>query len=383
MMNFSKATILLILLIAFFSSPVFAQSSPIDAFKAYDAALSARDQATALSQIELAYERAVEQWEPGRKETGFMASHYALMLYQVGNKRKAEKIYQACEDILVLHLPGTKSEVANCQLHGGYMEMHLNLKPRAKDSMKRVLQTLGEIHNDDLDSQDMAGEATLALASLYLPEDVSLVRMDSDYSHKLKKSHEYLLEAKPFISKTKGTDSLEMATVWYLQGQYDESKRDWKSATYNYQKALDIRIAKLGWDAAITKTTYGRFRYSNSFSGLKLYSQYGDKIKWKDDCGTKIVENERVTSCILKRRPPRYDDRLASKGYFGFVEVKFDLAKDGSTKNLRIFASWPDDTFEEASLDAVKNWKYSPPVTDSGENVEMPGHVVFLKFLLR
>lgn len=59
---------------------------------------------------------------------------------------------------------------------------------------------------------------------------------------------------------------------------------------------------------------------------------------------------------------PRYPQRAAARGVEGWVHVEFTVAADGTTRDAVVVdASSPGD-FDEAVLEAVKNWRYRPHV---------------------
>ncbi len=79
------------------------------------------------------------------------------------------------------------------------------------------------------------------------------------------------------------------------------------------------------------------------------------------------------------RIDPDYPPSARSRRVEGWVDVEFDVASDGSTRNAKVIAAQPQYVFEEATLRAIAGWKYSPKVQD-GRPVERKGLRVRLRF---
>ena len=81
------------------------------------------------------------------------------------------------------------------------------------------------------------------------------------------------------------------------------------------------------------------------------------------------------------RIQPDYPIQARQKGIEGWVDVKFDVAADGSVRNPVVVAADPKQIFDRAAIQAVKGWKYSPKVED-GRPVETRGLKVRVRFKL-
>jgi protein TonB len=79
------------------------------------------------------------------------------------------------------------------------------------------------------------------------------------------------------------------------------------------------------------------------------------------------------------RIEPDYPPNARSRRVEGWVEVEFDVGRDGSTRNARVTAAQPQMVFEQATLRAIAGWKYSPMIED-GKPVERKGIKVRLVF---
>lgn len=60
--------------------------------------------------------------------------------------------------------------------------------------------------------------------------------------------------------------------------------------------------------------------------------------------------------------PPVYPPQAAENNLEGWCIVEFDVSKIGRTENQRIFECEPEGIFEEASINAVKQFLYMPPI---------------------
>ena len=48
----------------------------------------------------------------------------------------------------------------------------------------------------------------------------------------------------------------------------------------------------------------------------------------------------------------------------GFVEVAYDIAPNGATRNLRVVRSEPPGVYDEIALRTVGRWRYNPHLRD-------------------
>lgn len=72
------------------------------------------------------------------------------------------------------------------------------------------------------------------------------------------------------------------------------------------------------------------------------------------------------------RVQPRYPNRALERGIEGYVDVRFDITKIGTTQNIVVIHANPEGTFDRAAVAAVKRWKYQPQM-EEGEAVEYKG----------
>jgi TonB family protein len=84
----------------------------------------------------------------------------------------------------------------------------------------------------------------------------------------------------------------------------------------------------------------------------------------------KIVDQEPV---IIFRAAPRFPSQLEGTSAGGTVFVSFVVSKSGKVVDLKIVSSTNSD-FDEASLNAVRQWRYKPAMKD-GKPVEFAMHI--------
>ena len=69
---------------------------------------------------------------------------------------------------------------------------------------------------------------------------------------------------------------------------------------------------------------------------------------------------------------PDYPIRAVEREIEGYVDVRFNVTKSGTTENIEIIAYEPSTIFNRAVLKAVAKWRYQPKL-EQGEPVETKG----------
>jgi protein TonB len=57
------------------------------------------------------------------------------------------------------------------------------------------------------------------------------------------------------------------------------------------------------------------------------------------------------------------------RGVTGYVDIELTVARDGGVKDVRVTEAKPADTFDDAAIDAVQQWRFEP-VIEHGIAVE-------------
>lgn len=112
---------------------------------------------------------------------------------------------------------------------------------------------------------------------------------------------------------------------------------------------------------------------------------------WDGD-GRVVHESERGTDgeqsdVLAEREIPRllfapqakYPKRLADLGMEGWVRIKFTIDKQGAVVDPQVLQSAPRTYFVRAALQAIKGYRFSPPMLD-GKPVALPDVTVRISF---
>lgn len=66
---------------------------------------------------------------------------------------------------------------------------------------------------------------------------------------------------------------------------------------------------------------------------------------------------------------PEYPRAAQRRGVTGSVDVAFTVTTDGRVRALSVLTSDPAETFDQAAMDAVEQWRFEP-VIENGVAVE-------------
>jgi len=72
----------------------------------------------------------------------------------------------------------------------------------------------------------------------------------------------------------------------------------------------------------------------------------------------------------MTRVPPRYPPRARSKGLTGKVTLELLIGPQGDVIRARVLNANPPGIFEQAALDAIRQWRFKP-ATYKGQPVKM------------
>jgi len=89
----------------------------------------------------------------------------------------------------------------------------------------------------------------------------------------------------------------------------------------------------------------------------------GDASKLLEDIAEDAIMNENTVDVkpkVLARPPLEYPAEAAKNGIKGYVIINILIAKDGSVELAKILESEPSDIFDNAALNAVRSWRFSP-----------------------
>lgn len=80
------------------------------------------------------------------------------------------------------------------------------------------------------------------------------------------------------------------------------------------------------------------------------------------------VEPTRTPASALHIVSPKYPAKAFSRKVRGSVKVRFTIKPDGHTADIRIVSSTPSDIFDDATRQAVRQWRFRP-ATENGKPV--------------
>ena len=60
------------------------------------------------------------------------------------------------------------------------------------------------------------------------------------------------------------------------------------------------------------------------------------------------------------RPPPIYPPEAESAGQTGFVELRYDVNREGVPGNIRVIRGVPEGVFEDAAIASLERWKLCP-----------------------
>lgn len=90
------------------------------------------------------------------------------------------------------------------------------------------------------------------------------------------------------------------------------------------------------------------------------------------------MESADGEAMALVRVAPTFPERALALGLEGRVLIEFDISPAGTVMNARVIASEPTAIFDEAALQAVRQWRYDPkvvagkPVAQRGLRIAIP-----------
>lgn len=160
-----------------------------------------------------------------------------------------------------------------------------------------------------------------------------------------------------FESATDGVVSIQPLMATLYSGFGEEGQGNVMDAALEYQKVMEAIDGKLDQDHPLSAQALGRWSHMRSRLSaeglLEEAEQKGLCQCWPYD----KPRNEALKP--IKRVPPKMPRDAYVSGY---SIVEFDLDDAGKIINPEILISWPKDIYEEASLESLEEWEYTPRV---------------------
>lgn len=76
---------------------------------------------------------------------------------------------------------------------------------------------------------------------------------------------------------------------------------------------------------------------------------------------THTVDKQSMATPVI-RIEPKYPVEAAKNNQEGSVILQFDIAKNGSTDNIQVIESFPQQVFDKVSVTALEQWTYKPRI---------------------
>lgn len=94
-----------------------------------------------------------------------------------------------------------------------------------------------------------------------------------------------------------------------------------------------------------------------------------------------INPDQYAQAAALVKVAPQYPMRARMDKIEGKVTVEFTITKKGTVADPKVVSADPEGIFDQAAINAVKQWRYKPYVVD-GEPIRVPGATVTIDFSL-
>ena len=80
------------------------------------------------------------------------------------------------------------------------------------------------------------------------------------------------------------------------------------------------------------------------------------------ELGSAVMEEDavEVVPQATERPPPSFPARARSLGQSGWVTLSFVVDIDGSTQDVHVVEADPPGVFDDAAMEAVKQWRFDP-----------------------
>lgn len=113
----------------------------------------------------------------------------------------------------------------------------------------------------------------------------------------------------------------------------------------------------MAWNRGFPKGRAGAQRGALALAAAVLAATHATAAP---SCGASGLTGPRT----LERRPPEYPDGARLAGFEGTVDVELTVLRDGRTGWARVVRAAPAGLFEQAALDAVRDWRFEPARLD-------------------
>jgi len=321
--------------------------------------------------IEATKKKAFEAWQLAEEKIGDsqttanLAVNYLDMAALSFNKNKnVDKGFERVIDLARLK-PDDERALYVTELyykHANYHNRRRNYT-RARTIAKKGVKFAS---NAGLEKSTFLGELYTLIAASYV------ARADND------KVSEYSQKAlDTFEQANDGFPTAQPLLARLYSGYAKEGEDEILDAALEYQQVMETIDGVLPRNHPFMMRALGR--WSSMRERLSRNGQL-DEAEEKGLCKCWPYDKPRNEAIKpIKRAAPKMPARALQSG---FSIVEFDLADDGSTKNIKILESWPEGVFEKSSEKAVSKWIYAERMPDqtTSDRTEL---ITTVRYILR
>ncbi|MED5550105.1 MAG: energy transducer TonB [Pseudomonadota bacterium] len=362
-----------------FSAATAAQDDPLpedvsNAYIAYERAIEAGDSAAAMAAAETAWRQA-DAHDIDPELIGVLAANYAELAMARGESESALRAWLAAAAIAERVFP----EGAPQRTHRWYMaSLSATLAGEGGDARDYAMRAVQNFERDP-----SRVPAYLRAQSHYV-----LARSSVEIGRWARIENNALAAIAAF--EEAGIDSgRTLADSYYLLGLGRYFWRDPEGSALPFHIASHL-FAALG-DAHAEETMSTLYwtslvRWDLDEETLAeidddiAESRFPDVLSVSDFRDEADVEFD-PDAAPIDREHPDYPDNAAWADVQGIIMVRFDVNERGRTENAEVIAAAPAGIFNEAALDAISRWRYTPARLN-GEAVVRPGVLTRFHFNL-
>jgi TonB family protein len=196
--------------------------------------------------------------------------------------------------------------------------------------------------------------------------------------------------------KLKLTDAYRLAEL-EVRSEEDIALEIDKETPVAAAAALDTRLTLLGYDERVATYRVSTRERGSPASTFTVSINRGERaiVGGRDGADApylfmilepsavgrkKAPGDSPLTPALVSKVPPVYPEEARKKGIAGVVRVELLIRKDGTVGDVRVLES-PDALLSEAAVQAVRQWRYKPPVNAAGVCEDI-WYTVTVKFAL-
>jgi len=315
----------------------------VEPYKAYRAALAAKDSKAALKHSKAAWD-AAEKHLGDHKTTGDLAQNYADIKNGDGVPKSQIKAMERALELASFY--GDEANAMYLQRGMRLLEYHSMNNDMAKT--RKFAKKLVEFSKENgLDRSIFYAEVlTLQATAMVSSRDgKALIKLTDEALDVFKNPAEIYDSAYPIFAHL-------------YNGFGHEYEGEVLEAALSYQKVMDY-VGDLDYEThPVVGRALGRWSHMR---GRLVESGEIDSAREAGICDCWPYDVERNESVKpIKRAPPRFPSRALRSGVSGYTIVQYDLSDDGKPINAKKIVSWPQGLYDETSLETLEKWEYSP-----------------------